>query len=113
MGNNGGGGSKFNSDEIVLLLFTLFGRYVGPISIPSPSFLVVLSFFLIVVVFQTWALWRMARVVVEQNTPSDMEGLTADRRKSSSFGGFFGGGGGAGAGATGDGVVDAGKKRYE
>lgn len=64
--NNGGGGKGLKDEETVLLLFTLFG------------ILVVLFLILIVYVFQTWALWKMAKVVVEQNTEGD-----GGRRKSS------------------------------
>ncbi|KAF2790548.1 hypothetical protein K505DRAFT_419758 [Melanomma pulvis-pyrius CBS 109.77] len=98
--NGGGGGGKLKSEETILLLFTLFG------------ILVVLFLLLIVVVLQTWALWRMAKVVVEQNTE---DGDVARRKSSFGAAGFFGGStvvGDEEAGAGGAGGV-GGKKRYE
>lgn len=72
-------GNKLKSEEIVLLLFTLFG------------ILVILFLFLIAIVFQTWALWKMAKVVVEQNTPED-----GGRRRSAVSSAFIRDGGLAG-----------------
>ncbi|KAF2260403.1 hypothetical protein CC78DRAFT_620243 [Lojkania enalia] len=62
MGNSHDSSSSLKSQQTTLLLFTLFG------------ILVVLFLILVTLVFQTWALWKMARTVVEQNTPSDYDG---------------------------------------
>ncbi|KAF2000170.1 hypothetical protein P154DRAFT_576194 [Amniculicola lignicola CBS 123094] len=84
-------GNNSNRDPSALLLFTFFGM------------LITLFFILITLIFQTWALWKMARVVVEQNTPAEemegnAEGMRDGKRRSRSMGsrssgaGFFAGG---------------------
>lgn len=67
--NRGGNDGEFpfgsnnrNQQEIILLLFTLFG------------ILVTLFLMLIVFLFQTWTLWKIARVVVEQNGSDEDDG---------------------------------------
>lgn len=60
-------------DSQILLLFTLFG------------ILVVLFLFLIAFIVQTWALWKIAKVVVEQNTEGGVDEL-GSRTSGVSFG---------------------------
>ncbi|ORY04676.1 hypothetical protein BCR34DRAFT_591142 [Clohesyomyces aquaticus] len=79
MGNNDNNSNRgLRDDSTTLLLFTLFG------------ILIVLFLLLILLFFQTWALWKIARVVVEQNTESSSEGRRTSRLEW--FSGSTGGG---------------------